>query len=135
MATSVEDKHAGTKRWITRFCRAFKPEHVDWTSASEPTEGYNCMGFVMGIVPKTGNLESWQAPDVVNGVRMNPTHYWPDGVAPGDDIAAFRLAAESAGFAPCPSPDPEPGYITIVLFYDQKRGDTPLYFLVFCCEV
>jgi hypothetical protein len=95
VSSDLTDIHAGTKKWIIKWCRQFKPDHVDWSKASKPDPGYNCMGFAVGV------LRWWQPRIVSDGVLLNPTDYWPPGVPDRDDIEGFVRAAESVRFKKC----------------------------------
>ena len=121
MAKSDESiQHIGTKRWITRWCRRLKPEHVDWINASDPTRRYNCMGFACG--PVDGKLRWWQAPIRDGETVLNPTDYWPD-VLEGDDLDSFIKAAESVGYTLCGDGDEgwREGFDTMVIYYQDNE--------------
>jgi hypothetical protein len=132
MVTSeARDKHAGTKRWIKKWCRELKPEEVDWDRASDPSKRYNCMGFVCG--PVNGKLRWWQPPQRGEGdVILNPGDYWPD-VPERDDLDGFVGAAGAVGFKLCDDDDREwrEGHDTIAI-YCRDNEQKPFVHAALC---
>ena len=122
MDTSIDlqDVHAETKRWIEKWCRVFRPEHVDWLNASHPSPDYNCMGFAMG------KLVWWEPPEYNGGVLMNPGRYWPVGVDPVDDVEHFIEAAATERFEICSDSNPEDGFEKVTIYF---KNDNDRYFM------
>jgi hypothetical protein len=74
-------------------------DQVDWDSASDPSEDYNCMGFAMGPVM---GLQRWWSPPNAPDVIQNPRDYWPENIVDDSEgIDAFIEAAKTRGFERC----------------------------------
>ena len=114
MASSEPDIHAGTKRFVDRWCDNLATVDVDWAAASEPTKRYNCFGFAVG------REAWWQAPIFIDGIRANPTHHWPAGVADDGSIDAYVRAAELEGFVVVDGGGWLDGFETIALYFTER---------------
>ncbi len=116
MATLLSLKiHKQTIEFVKDELPNLNSNHVEWDSASLPSEDYNCMGMAVGV------LRWWQPPDAP-GLVTNPRDYWPKSVE-GDSlhVDAFVEAAKTCGFIPCENPDWDPLFEKIVLFH--KLGE------------
>lgn len=72
---------------------------------------YNCIAYAVG---DTSNWW-WPLPPDVKEV------FWPAGVPRAENLAAFREAFASVGFAECAGEDTEPGFEKIALFANENR--------------
>jgi hypothetical protein len=111
MAESLDDKHYFAKKFIRLHCRNLRVEDVDWESASDPTDGYNCFGFAVG------RPVWWEPPDPDDDEILNSADYWPDNVLRDKSVDAYIKAAETEGFAVCDSGEWDAGFETIVVYY------------------
>jgi hypothetical protein len=127
MSTSglAPDIHAGTKLWIRSYCRQLKIGDVDWDNASDPSEGYNCMGFAIG------HYAWWEPPIISDGVRMNPKAKWPDGMPRSDAVESFIKIAEDHGFKLKDNLECREGERWIVLYYTENE-DRPFWHAARC---
>jgi hypothetical protein len=77
------------------------------------------MGFAVGV------LKWWEPPKVSGGIRKNPHHDWPKGVAVDDSEAlleSYIQAAQSVGFVKCDTDDSEDGQEKITLYFTASGG-------------
>jgi hypothetical protein len=73
---------------------------------SEPTDVYNCVGWVHR------ELDRWYEPDI----------YWPDDVpepAGEDDLDCYVALFETWGFVRCDDADYEEGFLKIAIYADD----------------
>lgn len=108
MGESISDEHVFTKQFIRRWCPNVAVDDVDWTTASKPTDQYNCFGFALG------DLRWWEPPD---DIAFNTADYWPDTVPAGRTVEAYVAAAEQRGFRLAADGAWEERTDTIVLYF------------------
>ena len=81
------------------------------TVIGPPDRDYNCVAWAVGVT------DDWWWPS-------NPRDYWPPGVPRELTVAAFVAALATAGYAPCPDGDPEPGFEKAVVY---AKGGVPTH--------
>lgn len=117
MATS-SDKHGEARKLIYRYCRNFSVDQVDWNNASDPTDGYNCMGYALRV------LKWWQPAEWgPNKENLTPKHHWPRGVPENLLIESYVLAAKTEHFRECKKSEWVEGCEMIVLYYKEFGGN------------
>jgi len=123
MAGSPDDRHVRTKEFITTWCPNTSAESIDWSTASDPSDRYNCMGFAVGV------LAWWQPLVFSDGELLTPDHYWPKG-APQDEgglVESYVEAATTEGFVICDGPDWEEGFEKISLYFKPDTEGRKLF--------
>ena len=76
-----------------------------WQLTSAATSRYNCLAWA------AGDISQWWWPcDPIED------YYWPAGVEHAETLAAFVSAYSLLGYAPCSTPQAEPGYEKVALF-------------------
>src|SRR5258706_1549220 len=112
----IPEKHRETINFVDDPDYPFpnlKSVDVDWASASDPTEDYNCMGMAVGV-------RKWWSPPGAPELIHNPRDYWPLGITDNSlAVEAFVEAAETCGFNCCQGADWEDQFERIVLLHDE----------------
>jgi hypothetical protein len=110
------DKHLATRRRIAIWSGAQKAADIDWVTASDPLQTYNCFGFALGY------LQWWEPPVFIDGVCANPETVWPSN-SESIDIDAYIAAARTEGFVESPDAAWEQGFETIMLYFTEKNRE------------
>ncbi len=101
---------------LQKYLPGLDLQTVDWTTASDPSLKYNCIGFAIG------NNRWWEPSSGVPGLARNPKNYWPPGLnaPPNHHIRGFIRLFESEGYLRCDGGAWEDGFRKVVLASDEN---------------
>lgn len=79
---------------------------------SPATPSYNCVAWA------ANQTDAWWWPDPMGQAS------WPPGIPRLETIEAFVQAFDALGYAPCQTPDLEPGFEKVALYVNTERKPT-----------
>ena len=85
---------------------ALQPQSYQVTSPTDAA--YNCIAWA------AGDTQTWWWPDA------DELAYWPAGASRAETVAAFVIAFNTLGYAPCAGDELEAGFEKVALFADTQ---------------